>query len=176
MLVSGRVIPLNSHDTFKSCAVETGWIDGSKTMFKHTLHWRGQPELREKPSKGFARETYVPIKPIVKNYTWQDLPQNQYLSLKEIRVSENHIILNLRCFFVFPDDLPNWVLGKPNLPIGKIIVSQITLLNRCMVFLVQQKQTQQKNWVVVSNILIFIPTWGNYPIWLEFFNWVETTT
>ena len=30
-------------------------------------------------------------------------------------------------------------------------------------------------WVVVSNIFIFTPTWGRFPIWLIFFKWVETT-
>ena len=30
-------------------------------------------------------------------------------------------------------------------------------------------------WVVVSDIFYFNPTWGNDPIWLIFFNWVETT-
>ena len=30
-------------------------------------------------------------------------------------------------------------------------------------------------WMVVSNIFIFIPTWGNDPIWLIFFEGFETT-
>ena len=30
-------------------------------------------------------------------------------------------------------------------------------------------------WVVVSNIFIFTPTWGNDPVWLILFKWVETT-
>ena len=30
-------------------------------------------------------------------------------------------------------------------------------------------------WFVVSNIFYFHPTWGNDPIWLIFFKWVETT-
>ena len=29
--------------------------------------------------------------------------------------------------------------------------------------------------VVVSNIFIFTPIWGRFPIWLIFFRWVETT-
>ena len=32
-----------------------------------------------------------------------------------------------------------------------------------------------KNWMVVSNIFIFTPTWGNDPISLIFFKGVETT-
>ena len=30
-------------------------------------------------------------------------------------------------------------------------------------------------WVVVSNIFIFIPIWGRFPVWLIFFKRVETT-
>ena len=33
----------------------------------------------------------------------------------------------------------------------------------------------RSRWVVVSNIFMFTSTWGNDPIWLIFFNWVETT-
>ena len=29
-------------------------------------------------------------------------------------------------------------------------------------------------WVVVSNIFIFNPIWGRFPVWLIFFKWVET--
>ena len=36
-------------------------------------------------------------------------------------------------------------------------------------------RTFDYSYVVVSNIFIFIPTWGNDPIWLIFFRWVETT-
>ena len=32
-----------------------------------------------------------------------------------------------------------------------------------------------KNWVVVSNVFIFTPIWGRFPIWLIFFKGVETT-
>ena len=35
--------------------------------------------------------------------------------------------------------------------------------------------TQLQNQVVVSNVFIFIPTWGNEAIWLIFFKGVETT-
>ena len=31
------------------------------------------------------------------------------------------------------------------------------------------------NWAVVSNMFMFIPIWTNDPIWLIFFEWVETT-
>ena len=42
----------------------------------------------------------------------------------------------------------------------------------------ENESTQQNNegfLVVVKNIFYLIPTWGNDPIWLIFFNLVETT-
>ena len=39
----------------------------------------------------------------------------------------------------------------------------------------KRANTVRSTWPVVLNIFIFNPTWGNDPIWLTFFRWLETT-
>ena len=66
-------------------------------------------------------------------------------------------------------------LGHASADVRRMFFFEVWLTGKKGVGSAKRSSDQNPIWLVVSNIFIFTRTWGNDPIWLIFFRWVETT-